>query len=85
MKFYTFDETTYPGIPDHVGPESRLTNRFCDPAVAAQTYREHLDEWAICEGLGLMALWSMSTTLRTSTSIPRVPSWPPPSSCGPHA
>jgi alkanesulfonate monooxygenase SsuD/methylene tetrahydromethanopterin reductase-like flavin-dependent oxidoreductase (luciferase family) len=52
MQFYTFDETTYPGIPDHVGPESKLTNRFCDPALAAQTYREHLDEWAICEDLG---------------------------------
>ena len=52
MQFYTFDETTYPGIPDHVGPESKLTNRFCDPELAAQTYREHLDEWAICEDLG---------------------------------
>ena len=52
MQVYTFDETTYPGIPDHVGPESKLTNRFCDPALAAQTYREHLDEWAICEDLG---------------------------------
>jgi hypothetical protein len=35
MKFYTFDETTYPGIPEHVGPEARLTNRFCDPELAA--------------------------------------------------
>jgi len=52
MQFYTFDETTYPGIPDHVGPESKLTNRFCDPELAAQTYREHLDEWALCEDLG---------------------------------
>src|SRR2546428_5156373 len=52
MKFYTFDETTYPGIPDSVGPETRLTNRFCDPQLAAQTYQEHLDEWALCEDLG---------------------------------
>src|SRR6266699_1728010 len=52
MKFYTFDETTYPGIPDYVGPETRLTNRFCDPQLAAQTYQEHLDEWALCEELG---------------------------------
>ena len=52
MKFYTFDETTYPGIPDHVGPETRLTNRLCDPELSAQTYREHLDEWAVCEDLG---------------------------------
>jgi hypothetical protein len=40
MKFYTFDETTYPGIPDFVGPETRLTNRFCNPELAAQTYGE---------------------------------------------
>lgn len=52
MKFYTFDETTYPGIPDYVGPETRLTNRFCNPELAAQTYGEHLDEWALCEELG---------------------------------
>jgi Luciferase-like monooxygenase len=52
MKFYTFDETTYPGIPDHLGPETRLTNRFCDPELAAQTYQGHLNEWAICEDLG---------------------------------
>ena len=52
MKFYTFDETTYPGIPDDVGPEIKLTNRFCDPALAAQTYQEHLDEWVLCEELG---------------------------------
>jgi alkanesulfonate monooxygenase SsuD/methylene tetrahydromethanopterin reductase-like flavin-dependent oxidoreductase (luciferase family) len=52
MKFYTFDETTYPGIPDYVGPETRLTNRFCNPELAAQTYGEHLDEWALCEDLG---------------------------------
>ena len=52
MKFYSFDETTYPGIPDEIGPETRQTNRFCDPALAAQTYQEHLDEWTMCEDLG---------------------------------
>ena len=52
MKFYTFDETTYPGVPDYVGPETRLTNRFCDPQLAARTYQEHLDEWVLCEELG---------------------------------
>ena len=30
MKFFSFDETTYPGIPDEIGPEVRQTNRFCD-------------------------------------------------------
>lgn len=52
MKFYTFDELTYPGVPAEIGPEVRFTNRFCDPALVAQTYQEHLDEWSICEDLG---------------------------------
>ena len=52
MRFYTFDETTYPGIPSEIGPEMRQTNRFCDPELAAQTYREHLEEWELCEELG---------------------------------
>ena len=52
MKFYSFDETTYPGIPDDIGPESRQTNKFCDPQLAALTYQEHLEEWELCEELG---------------------------------
>ena len=52
MKFYTFDELTYPAVPAEVGPEVRFTNRFCDPRAVAKTYQEHLDEWAMCEELG---------------------------------
>lgn len=52
MKFYTFDETTYPGIPREIGPEAKQTNKYCDPEVAAQTYRDHLEEWELCEELG---------------------------------
>jgi alkanesulfonate monooxygenase SsuD/methylene tetrahydromethanopterin reductase-like flavin-dependent oxidoreductase (luciferase family) len=52
MKFYTFDELTYPGVPPEVGPEVRFTNRFCDPRIVTKTYHEHLDEWAMCEDLG---------------------------------
>jgi alkanesulfonate monooxygenase SsuD/methylene tetrahydromethanopterin reductase-like flavin-dependent oxidoreductase (luciferase family) len=52
MKFYTFDELTYPDVPPEVGPEVRFTNRFCDPRTVTQAYRDHLDEWAICEDLG---------------------------------
>jgi alkanesulfonate monooxygenase SsuD/methylene tetrahydromethanopterin reductase-like flavin-dependent oxidoreductase (luciferase family) len=52
MKFYTFDELTYPGVPTEIGPEVRFTNKFCDPRLVTQTYHEHLDEWAICEDLG---------------------------------
>ena len=52
MKFYTFDELTYPDLPAEIGPEVRFTNRFCDPQAVTKTYHEHLDEWAICEDLG---------------------------------
>ena len=52
MKFYTFDELTYPAVPPEFGPEMRFTNRFCDPQMVHKTYHEHLDEWAICEDLG---------------------------------
>ena len=52
MKIYTFDETTYPGVPDEVGPETRLTNKYLDPQLAAQTYAEHLEEWVFGEELG---------------------------------
>ena len=52
MKFYTFDELTYPAVPPEFGPEMRFTNRFCDPWAVNKTYHEHLDEWAICEDLG---------------------------------
>lgn len=52
MKFYTFDELTYPAVPPEFGPEVRFTNRFCDPRAVNKTYHEHLDEWAMCEDLG---------------------------------
>lgn len=52
MEIYTFDETTYPGIPSEVGPETVQTNRFCDPALAAQTVREHMEEFELSEELG---------------------------------
>jgi alkanesulfonate monooxygenase SsuD/methylene tetrahydromethanopterin reductase-like flavin-dependent oxidoreductase (luciferase family) len=52
MKFYTFDEITYPAVPAEAGPEVRFTNRFCDPRTVSRTYQEHLDEWAMCEELG---------------------------------
>ncbi len=52
MEIYTFDETTYPGIPSEVGPETTQTNRFCDPVLAAQTVREHMEEFELSETLG---------------------------------
>jgi alkanesulfonate monooxygenase SsuD/methylene tetrahydromethanopterin reductase-like flavin-dependent oxidoreductase (luciferase family) len=52
MEIYTFDETTYPGIPREIGPETIQTNRFCDPVLAAQTVREHMEEFELSEELG---------------------------------
>jgi alkanesulfonate monooxygenase SsuD/methylene tetrahydromethanopterin reductase-like flavin-dependent oxidoreductase (luciferase family) len=52
MEIYTFDETTYPGIPKEIGPETIQTNRFCDPVLAAQTVREHMEEFELSEELG---------------------------------
>jgi alkanesulfonate monooxygenase SsuD/methylene tetrahydromethanopterin reductase-like flavin-dependent oxidoreductase (luciferase family) len=52
MEIYTFDETTYPGIPNEIGPETIQTNRFCDPVLAAQTVREHMQEFELSEELG---------------------------------
>lgn len=51
MKFYTFDELTYPYMPE-VGPEVRMNNRFCDPKLIHANYMDHLEEWEICEDLG---------------------------------
>jgi len=51
MEIYTFDETTYPGIPKEVGPETIQTNRFCDPRVAARTVSEHMEEFELSEEL----------------------------------
>jgi hypothetical protein len=44
MKIFAFEELTYPGLPAHLGPEVRLTNRYCSPQLVAQHYKEHLEE-----------------------------------------
>lgn len=52
MKFYQFEEITYPGLDPHMGPEDRITNRLCDPQIVVQHYREHLELLVNCEALG---------------------------------
>jgi alkanesulfonate monooxygenase SsuD/methylene tetrahydromethanopterin reductase-like flavin-dependent oxidoreductase (luciferase family) len=52
MKIFAFEELTYPGLPANLGPEVRLTNRYCSPQLVAQHYREHLEELALAEGYG---------------------------------
>lgn len=52
MKFYGFEEVTYPGLDPHIGPEERITNRLCSPALVVQHYQEHLELLARSEELG---------------------------------
>jgi alkanesulfonate monooxygenase SsuD/methylene tetrahydromethanopterin reductase-like flavin-dependent oxidoreductase (luciferase family) len=52
MKIFAFEEITYPGLPANLGPEVRLTNRYCDPHLVVQHYKEHLEELARAEDYG---------------------------------
>lgn len=52
MKIFAFEELTYPGLPANLGPEVRLTNRYCSPPSVVQHFKEHLDELARAEGYG---------------------------------
>jgi alkanesulfonate monooxygenase SsuD/methylene tetrahydromethanopterin reductase-like flavin-dependent oxidoreductase (luciferase family) len=52
MKLFAFEEITYPGLPRNLGPEVRITNRYCDPQLVVQHYREHLEELAWAEDYG---------------------------------
>ncbi|MBV8357683.1 MAG: LLM class flavin-dependent oxidoreductase [Deltaproteobacteria bacterium] len=52
MKIFAFEEITYPGLPRNLGPEMRITNRYCDPQLVVQHYREHLEELARAEDYG---------------------------------
>jgi alkanesulfonate monooxygenase SsuD/methylene tetrahydromethanopterin reductase-like flavin-dependent oxidoreductase (luciferase family) len=52
MKIFAFEEITYPGLPRNLGPEVRITNRYCDPRLVVQHYKEHLEELARAEDYG---------------------------------
>jgi alkanesulfonate monooxygenase SsuD/methylene tetrahydromethanopterin reductase-like flavin-dependent oxidoreductase (luciferase family) len=52
MKIYAFEEITYPGLPTNLGPEVRITNRYCSPQLVVQHYKEHLAELAQAEDYG---------------------------------
>jgi alkanesulfonate monooxygenase SsuD/methylene tetrahydromethanopterin reductase-like flavin-dependent oxidoreductase (luciferase family) len=52
MKIFAFEEITYPGLPTNLGPEMRITNRYCSPQLVVQHYKEHLEELARAEGYG---------------------------------
>ena len=51
-------ENPYPFVPDDVlsaadSVRASLPNRYCDPEVAAQLFEETLDEYLLCDELGL--------------------------------
>jgi alkanesulfonate monooxygenase SsuD/methylene tetrahydromethanopterin reductase-like flavin-dependent oxidoreductase (luciferase family) len=52
MKIFAFEEITYPGLPRNLGPEVRITNRYCDAQLVVQHYKEHLEELARAEDYG---------------------------------
>jgi alkanesulfonate monooxygenase SsuD/methylene tetrahydromethanopterin reductase-like flavin-dependent oxidoreductase (luciferase family) len=51
-------ENPYPFVPDHVldaadSVRASLPNKYCDPEVAARLFEETLDEYLLCDELGL--------------------------------
>jgi alkanesulfonate monooxygenase SsuD/methylene tetrahydromethanopterin reductase-like flavin-dependent oxidoreductase (luciferase family) len=54
-------EVPYPFVPQHVldaadSVRASLPNRYCDPAVAADLFHEVIDEFLLCDALGLNVL-----------------------------
>ena len=55
MLVYHMTEEPYPHAWD-LGADSlrvNLPNKFCDPATAADLYHRYLDEWMLCDELGI--------------------------------
>jgi hypothetical protein len=51
-------ENPYPFVPDAVldasdSVRASLPNRYCDPKIAARLFEETLDEYMLCDELGL--------------------------------
>ena len=55
MKVWHFSELAYPAAWQELGAQLRnvVPNRLCDPKIAADLYHRGLDEWALCDELGL--------------------------------
>ena len=58
MQAWYLCENPYPFIPQEVldsvdSVRGSLPNRYCDPAVAAQLFEECLDEYRVCDEMGL--------------------------------
>ena len=58
MQAWYLCENPYPFIPQEVldsvdSVRGSLPNRYCDPEVAARLYEECLDEYRVCDEVGL--------------------------------
>jgi alkanesulfonate monooxygenase SsuD/methylene tetrahydromethanopterin reductase-like flavin-dependent oxidoreductase (luciferase family) len=55
MQVWHFSEMAYHPAWEALGPQLRnvIPSRLCDPKVAADLYHRYLDEWALCDDLGI--------------------------------
>lgn len=76
MHVYHFSEQPYHAVWEIETDSLRVTlpNRLCDPAIASRTINERLDEWVLCDELGLDIMvnehHSSATCLSASATIP---------------
>jgi alkanesulfonate monooxygenase SsuD/methylene tetrahydromethanopterin reductase-like flavin-dependent oxidoreductase (luciferase family) len=78
MRVYHFSEQAYPhaelATDDVDSLRVTYPNRHCDPVVAGRTINERLDEWVLCDELGLDIMvnehHSSATCLSASATIP---------------
>jgi len=58
MQAWYLNENPYPFVPQHVlddadSVRASLPNRYCDPRVAADLFEEALDEYLLCDDIGI--------------------------------
>jgi alkanesulfonate monooxygenase SsuD/methylene tetrahydromethanopterin reductase-like flavin-dependent oxidoreductase (luciferase family) len=58
MRAWYLNENPYPFVPQHVldsadSVRGSLPNKFCDPKVAADLFEEALDEYLLCDDIGI--------------------------------
>src|ERR1700720_1692547 len=55
MQVWHFSEMAYPPAWEHLGDSYRviIPNRLFDPKIGADLYHRYLDEWALCDELGI--------------------------------
>ena len=70
MKVWHFSEMAYPEAWDSLGDSLRnvVPSRLYDPKVGADIYHRHLDEWVLCDELGLNIMVNEHHTTATCTT-----------------